>query len=80
VVDHHFGQRLNALAARLHVWICDTPVNRQATEEIWRANPGFSGSAGVTIFQVEDEDWVRTCSFTYSVRSNFTMASSWCQA
>jgi hypothetical protein len=56
VVDRHFGQRLNALAARLHVWVCETPVNRQAAEEIWRAHPCFPDSAGVTVFQVEDEE------------------------
>lgn len=36
VVDPKFGERLSPLAARLHVWICDTPQNRAAAEVCWR--------------------------------------------
>ena len=35
VVDPLFGERLFALAARLDVWIMDTPGNKAAVEAYW---------------------------------------------
>ncbi len=34
VVDQTFGDKLIELAKHVHVWICDTPVNRQAVQSI----------------------------------------------
>jgi hypothetical protein len=50
VVDRGFGDRLIALARRLHVWIIDSPVNRPAYGEVWRAAPGYVLESGATIF------------------------------
>lgn len=34
VVDEAFGERLVGIAKLIHVWVCDTPVNRQAAETV----------------------------------------------
>jgi hypothetical protein len=52
VVDREFGPQLDALAKRLHVWICDSPINRPAVEAIWRARGDrkYDIESGATIF------------------------------
>lgn len=42
VVDRAFGVKLIALAARIHVWIVDTPMNNTTVEVVWRAACGAS--------------------------------------
>ena len=57
VVDPAFGDRLSALAARLHVWIIDTPENKAATEALWREG-GHAPSIehGATTFSARQTD------------------------
>lgn len=54
VVDPAFGDRLDALAARLPVWIADTEVNRAAAVRVWAAQPalGSTKPGAVTTFKV----------------------------
>jgi hypothetical protein len=56
VVDPDFGSRLNALAARLPVWIAATHANRMAAEQSWRENSIESSTDGVTTFVVDPSD------------------------
>ena len=63
VVDPAFGDGLAALAARLPVWVADTPPNRAAAERLWAAGPTpGAGAAGphalyeVTTFRVTPGD------------------------
>jgi hypothetical protein len=63
VVDGSFGNRLAALAERLHVWICGSPANRAAAAAIWGARSGtaYDIESGVTVFvcsEVEPPDTV----------------------
>ena len=51
VVDADFGDRLVALSRRLHVWVCDTPVNRDAANSIWGDDPNYDLDSGVTTFK-----------------------------
>jgi hypothetical protein len=53
VVDPAFGNALDALANRLHVWVCSSPANRRAAEEhsTWGRPP--SAECGITTFKVE---------------------------
>ena len=54
VVDEDFGDRLGALASRLHVWLIDTPVNRAAASALWQSGAqGQSLETGVTTFRAE---------------------------
>ena len=57
VVDPSFGDQLDALAVRVHVWIADTSVNRPAAERLWAAHPPTGTSrdleSGVTTFRVD---------------------------
>jgi hypothetical protein len=61
VVDPAFGGQLAALAARVHVWIADTAVNRPAAERVWAAGTPPDLGAGVTTFKVDStrspDDW-----------------------
>jgi len=61
VVDPVFGERLFSIAARMPVWIADTPKNRSAVEQHRARHPGQSGTEGVTTFKVDpdanSEDW-----------------------
>src|SRR5690348_14444239 len=50
VVDPEFGPRLTELAARMPVWVVDTPTNRSATERIWAAATRPT-EGGVTLFR-----------------------------
>jgi hypothetical protein len=51
VVDPAFGDRLLALAGRVHVWIIDTPANKAAAESVWReGGAAYSSERGVTTF------------------------------
>ena len=51
VVERNFGTRLSALAARLHVWIIESPSNRAAVEDVWRSVvPEYSLECGATVF------------------------------
>lgn len=49
VVDPEFGERLEALAARMHVWVVDSSANRAVAKRIW-ASGTTALRAGVTIF------------------------------
>lgn len=61
VVDPRFGERLLEIAARMPVWIADTPENRPAVERHWGEHSGQSTNEGVTAFKVDPtstpEDW-----------------------
>ena len=61
VVDPVFGERLFRIAARMPVWIADTPKNRSAVDQHRARHPGQSGTEGVTTFKVDpdanSEDW-----------------------
>lgn len=52
VVDRAFGERLLPLAQRLHVWVCNTPTNREAAEKaVADLPPGAVwNEVGVTTF------------------------------
>jgi hypothetical protein len=55
VVDRNFGTRLSVLAARLHVWIVESPPNRAALQDVWRnVVPEYSLERGATIFSGGD--------------------------
>jgi hypothetical protein len=49
VVDREFGERLPALAERLHVWVVDSPANRAALAPIPDRDE-YSLERGVTTF------------------------------
>ncbi len=61
VVDPTFGARLEEIAARMPVWIVDTPTNRPIAERHWQECPGQSHVDGVTTFSVDPtrprEEW-----------------------
>ena len=50
VVDPKYGESLEGLASRMHVWAIDSPVNRRAAEQIWAAGARGTIEVGVTIF------------------------------
>lgn len=52
VVDREFGSRVAELAKRVHVWLCDSPLNRPAAEALWHAPGGdaYDLETGVTLF------------------------------
>ncbi len=52
VVDEAFGERLVGIAKLIHVWVCDTPVNRQAAETVnaHLMPEGVWNEQGVTTF------------------------------
>ena len=54
VILPDFGRQLPSLAEPFHVWVVDTPVNRQAAEALWAAGPG-DRTHGVTTFKLESE-------------------------
>ncbi len=58
VVDRAFGERLLPLAQRLHVWVCNTPANREAVEKAVAALPPGAvwNEAGATTFRVSEND------------------------
>ena len=56
VLEVAFGDRLGDLAARMPVWIVDSPANRAAAEALRRAFPGRSHRDGVTTFRVNPSD------------------------
>jgi hypothetical protein len=57
VVDPAFAHRLSALAARLHVWIIDTPVYKAAAEALWReSGRAPSVKQGATTFSARRTD------------------------
>lgn len=58
VVDRTFGERLLPLAQRLHVWVCDTPINDAAAEEAGAAIPPGAvwNEVGVTTFRAGPND------------------------
>jgi hypothetical protein len=51
VVDPAYGDKLLELAARLHVWIIDTPANKAAAQVLWSQDGHVhSLDNGVTTF------------------------------
>ncbi|MDP3278247.1 MAG: hypothetical protein Q8Q09_23875 [Deltaproteobacteria bacterium] len=56
VLDGEFGPRLVDLAARVHVWALESPVNRAAAERIRVAAPVYSLERGVTLFHASATD------------------------
>jgi uncharacterized lipoprotein YbaY len=56
VLDGAFGQRLVELAARVHVWAVESPLNREVAERIRAASPGASLNHGVTLFRASPDD------------------------
>ena len=66
VLDPEFGDRLNLVAARTHVWAVGTPTNRGVAEEMWEALPKpfeYSIESGVTTFDpalgAGPEEWCK---------------------
>jgi hypothetical protein len=55
VFDAAFGSRLFELAARMPVWIVDTPPNLAAVDQ-WRPHPAQSEAEGVTTFKVDPKE------------------------
>ena len=56
VLDGEFGKRLVDLAARVHVWALDSPVNRAAAERIRAEAPIASLDRGITLFRASATD------------------------
>jgi hypothetical protein len=51
VVDAAFGQQLQVLASRIHVWVIDTPINRPVAQRLWAESGNrVSLKCGVTTF------------------------------
>jgi hypothetical protein len=50
VFDPQFGEDLEALASRMHVWVIDSPANREVAERIWATGARGSIERGVTTF------------------------------
>lgn len=55
IVDPSFGAQLEAVAARCHIWVVDTPANRPVVEKIWNAQKGQEESLMTTIFSADLE-------------------------
>jgi hypothetical protein len=53
VLEPDFGDRLSELAARMPVWIVDTPLNRAAAQKEWAQRPRLSHTEGITTFKVD---------------------------
>src|SRR5262245_46789716 len=53
VLETDLGDRLGELAARMPVWIVDTPANRAAAQRYWAHNPGRPHTEGVTTFVLD---------------------------
>jgi hypothetical protein len=62
VLDRTFGDRLLPLAQRLHVWICDTPLNRASVKAVWRSRGDrpHDIESGATIFTCSETDTAET--------------------
>ncbi len=59
VVDPEYGQRLEALAVEMPVWVADTPTNRVAAEALWRrasASISHTSPGAITTFKVDAND------------------------
>jgi hypothetical protein len=57
VVDPVFGEKLFGLAARLHVWILETPVNKVAAQAVWSEGANVhSLDRGATTFSGKPTD------------------------
>ncbi|MDQ2798978.1 MAG: hypothetical protein M3Y13_04970 [Armatimonadota bacterium] len=57
VVNRNFGDQLLEIARRIHVWVCDTPVNRPVVERLSQMQqPGEWNEWGATVFRVSDDD------------------------
>lgn len=56
VVAPEYGDRVGALAARMPVWIADTPSNRAAAERLWRQYAARRARADVTTFVVDPDE------------------------
>jgi hypothetical protein len=52
VLDAGFGMRLRELAARMPVWIVDTPDNRAAIESEWTRRRRDGAEREVTVFRM----------------------------
>ncbi len=52
VVDPNFGMQAVELSERMHVWLIESPRNREAAECVWKdgATPEISLDSGVTTF------------------------------
>ena len=61
VVDTRFGDRIGELVRDMPIWVVDTPINRAAAEQLWRADPSRTHLQGVTTFKVDlsetPDDW-----------------------
>jgi len=56
IVDPEFGERLHALAARMPLWVADTPANRAAAEANRRTHPAAFDGMGVTTIRIDPEE------------------------
>jgi hypothetical protein len=50
VFDPDCGPGLAPLAARMHVWVVDSPANRTAAEGVWSSPQPDARDRGVTVF------------------------------
>jgi hypothetical protein len=53
------GADLRELAERCHVWVVDTPANRQAAEAVW-ANGPSDRTHGVTTFKTHEGESIES--------------------
>jgi hypothetical protein len=56
VADRDFASRLDALSRSVHVWVCDSPSNKQAATRIWAAREDYDLESGVTTFNALPTD------------------------
>lgn len=56
VLDRAFGERITALAQRMHVWVRDTPENQRVAKTWWLQEQTFSSESGITTFRATDSD------------------------
>ena len=54
-----FGAHLRELAERCHVWVVDTPANRQAAEAVWASGPS-DRTHGVPTFKTYEGESIES--------------------
>jgi hypothetical protein len=57
VLDKNFGEKVAKLSQKMHVWLCDTPVNKKAAAFCWlKENKFTSLENGITTFKISNQD------------------------
>ncbi len=61
VLEPEYSKKLAPLAAASHVWVVDTPANREAASEYRAQKPNHKAESGITTFKFsEDESRLET--------------------